>query len=88
MTDLSELIERVEKATGPSNELDIQIEIALFDPEVSVRPNAAGTKLIYAMRSGKQQTVLAADHTLTPESREIALALLRSLQHQEPRDDR
>jgi len=79
MSDLSSLIARLEKATSGSNELDMAIEIALFDPDVSVRPNSAGTKLIYTTRSGAQNTYWAGDHTLTPERRAKSLSLLRAL---------
>lgn len=80
MADLSSLIARLEKATSGSNELDMAIEIALFDPDVSVLPNSAGTKLIYTKRSGAQSTHWAADHTLTQERRANSLSLLRALQ--------
>lgn len=79
MTDLSSLIARLEKADTGSNELDMAIEIALSGPGVSVRPNAAGTKLVYTTRSGKQSTHWAGDHTLTQERRAKSLSLLRAL---------
>ncbi|UNK39331.1 hypothetical protein MNR02_06400 [Shinella sp. H4-D48] len=79
MSNLSSLIARLEKATSGSNELDVAIEIALSRPGVSVRPNASGTKLIYATRSGKESTHWAGDHTLTPERRAKSLSLLRAL---------
>ena len=80
MNDLASLIERLEKADSGSNELDIAVEIALFDPPVSVRPNSAGTKLIYTMRNGSESTHWAGDHTLTPKSRERSISTLRALQ--------
>ena len=78
-----DLIERLEKATGTDNELDIAIEIALFNPDVAVRPNAAGTKLIYTKRDGSEVTHWADDYTLLPESRRRSIALLRALSNRE-----
>lgn len=60
------LIERLEGAER-GNALDIQIEIALFKPDaeyLSVRPNDAGTKLIYTKADGSQQTCWAFDWTM------------------------
>lgn len=78
MSDYREIIERLERGEC-SNELDIAIEIELFDPPVSVRPNAAGTKLIYTLRSGKKETFWADDHSM-PERRGLALDRLRALE--------
>lgn len=80
--DIASLLERVEKATGPDNALDIAIEIALFKPNstfTSVRPNAAGTKLIYTRPDGYEQTFWAYDYTLNAKSKAVALKRLRSL---------
>lgn len=85
MPDLSALIERVEALTGQSNDLDVEIEIALFNPDVSVRANAAGTKVIYTKRDGSEATHLAWDWTMT-RNRHRTLAALRALQAQEGRD--
>ncbi|GAA5542463.1 hypothetical protein [Brucella sp. NBRC 113783] len=75
------LVDRISKLKAPSNNTDVLIEVALFEPDndyVSARPNAAGTKVVYMRRSGKADTFWAADHTLTPESRAKAIALLRA----------
>ncbi len=82
-TGLFELISRIEAATTPSNELDVLIEVALFDPDVSIRPNSAGTKVIYTSRSGKEQTHRAWDHTLSAESRASCVEKLRKLQQEQ-----
>ena len=82
MTDLKSIADRLEGATGPDNALDMAVEIALFKPDrehVAVRPNAAGTKLIYTTRSGGEHTFWANDYTLNAESRASTLALVRSL---------
>ena len=85
MTDRAELealIGRLEKIRGVSNPVDIAIEIALFDPPVAVSANAAGTKLVYTLRSGKKETCWAREFTLTPEGRAWALKALRALKEQ------
>lgn len=74
----AEIIAALEKGVG-SNELDIAIEMALFDPPVSVCSNAAGTKLVYTLRSGKKETCWADDHS-TPGRRERTLALFRAME--------
>ena len=79
MADLSALIERVEALTGQSNGLDVEIEIALFNPDVSIRSNAAGSKVIYTKRDGSEATHLAWDWTLD-RNRSRTVALLRALQ--------
>ena len=86
-TPLSELVERVRRCRSHSNKLDIEIDIALFKPDgkyVSVRPNAAGTKLVYRLADGSTRTHWAEDHTLNQESVERAVCLLQSLS-QEPK---
>jgi hypothetical protein len=62
------LIKRIE-ALGKygSNELDVEIDIALFKPSRnwrSVRANAAGTKLIYTDCEGDEYTFRAEDRTM------------------------
>lgn len=79
MSVVSRLIRKVE-AGERSNDLDIEIEIALFKPDanyLSVRPNSAGTKLIYTKAKGKPETCCAGDWTMSPMS---TLAALRSLE--------
>jgi len=83
---LSELIERVEKGET-SNELDVAIEITLFNPDVAIRANAAGSKVIYTKRDGSEATHLAWDWTL-PRNRPRTLTELRHLSAQERDDDR
>ena len=86
MTDLSDLIARVERATGADNRLDCEIEIALFEPDethVSVRMNAAGTKLIYERRNGEKDAYLSGNHTLSSSRRKMTIALLRALDQAE-----
>ena len=65
----ADLITRL-KAGERSNELDIAIEIALFVPDQqhrSVRPNSAGTKVIYTRRDGKEETFWAHDWSMKPD---------------------
>ncbi|MEQ9634767.1 MAG: hypothetical protein RLW68_01650 [Devosia marina] len=76
------LVERVRRCRSYSNKLDIEIDIALFKPDseyVSVRQNAAGTKLVYRLADGSTRTHWAEDHTLNQESVERAIRLLTAL---------
>ena len=78
---LKALAERVERSIAPSNSLDMEIEIALFNPDsehVAVRPNNAGTKLIYTAKNGSKQTFWANDYTLNHESRASTVAAIRA----------
>jgi len=86
MPDLASLLEEVRSAKGPTNSLDMKIEMALFKPDglhTSVRQNAAGTKLVYTRQDGGTDTHWAADHTLNAATRERAIALLTALITQE-----
>jgi hypothetical protein len=93
MSDLStlkSLLERVEKAEGPDNALDIAIDIALFAPDerhVSARANAAGTKVVYERHDGGSDTYWAADHTLNAGSRNEAGNRIRALMAQKETAD-
>lgn len=82
MTDLiatlEGLIARLD-AGETSNELDIAVEIALFNPDVAIRANAAGTKVIYTKRDGSEVTHWADDWTME-RNRPRAIALLRALE--------
>lgn len=80
MSQIAELIKRVEGLKAPSNELDVLIEVALFVPHISAAPNSAGTKVVYPRPNGKTDTFRAGDYTLDARSRERALALLRSME--------
>ena len=68
---LTELAERVRTGSGISNRLDIEIELALFDPKVgsfvSVQPNASRTKLVYRRADGTDVTARAHDWTMRRE---------------------
>lgn len=77
MADLAELIKRLD-AGETSNELDIAIEIALFNPDIAIRANAAGTKVIYTKRDGKETTHWAGDWTMEC-NRQHTIALLRAV---------
>ena len=76
---LLQLAERVDAGTGISNALDIEIEMALFNPSddgfVAVRKNYATTKLIYTRRDGSELTCWAGDWTM---DRPRAAAALRA----------
>lgn len=79
MRDLTALIAKLEQCEGSDNALDMEIEIALFRPDkhhVSVRPNAAGTKLVYTRPDGRDETHLAWDWTM---HKDRAVAALRAL---------
>ena len=82
MADLSDLLSRVEQASGPDNRLDCDIDIALFEPDsehASVRMNAARTKLVYTRHDGRTDTYWAQDHTLNATRRALACERLRAL---------
>lgn len=82
MTDLKALLERVKRNREADNALDIAIDISLFEPDedfVSVRANAAGTKLVYTDRAGKTSTYWATDWTLDAQSRAAAAGRLTAL---------
>jgi hypothetical protein len=86
MSDIAGLIERLEKASGPDNALDLAVEVALFRPDrrhVAVRPNAAGTKLVYTRPDGGANTYRAFDWTLGGTSKALAIGKLRALLSQE-----
>lgn len=79
---IEELVGRVEAATACDNALDIEIDIALFEPDAlhkSVRANAAGTKLVYTRHDGSTNTHWAFDHTLSLTTRKAAITALHSL---------
>jgi len=80
MTDLTDLIARVEALTATSNAIDVEVEVALFEPtgvSVACRPNDAGTKVIYTYCDGSRKTYLADDWTLTDEQRAETIRLLK-----------
>lgn len=77
---LASLLERVGDCNEADNALDIEIEIATFEPNrlySAVRPNAAGTKLIYSMQDGGQETCWAWDWTLNEANRKQASEAIR-----------
>lgn len=68
-----------------SNELDIAIEIALFNPDVAVRANSAGTKVIYTKRDGSEVTHWAEDWSMD-RNRARAIAILTALEARDGKD--
>jgi len=76
IADVLDLAVRCE-AGERSNSLDVEIEIALFEPDahyVAARANAAGTKVIYTRCDHSAVTHLARDWT----SRKGTAAVLRA----------
>lgn len=72
-----DLIDRLLKGES-SNELDVLIEVATFVPDEvysAARPNAAGTKVIFTRRNGKDETCWAHDWHL---ARGIAVTELQA----------
>lgn len=69
MTDRSKLLalaEEVQRGEGEDNDLDVRVEVALFEPcptWSAIRPNAAGTKLICTMADGRENTYRASEWT-------------------------
>ena len=78
--EVADLIARLE-AGEVSNELDVLVEVALFDPDgepyVGCRANAAGTKVVYTRKDGKEQTCWPQEWC-KGKSRTGALSLLRA----------
>lgn len=81
MTNLPNLIERLESAKGPDNVLDVLVEVAMFNPNgvpfSACRANAAGTKVIYTDRAGNNVTSWAEPWSEEPR-RTTAIAALRA----------
>lgn len=80
--ELAGLLDRVDAATETDNSLDVEIEIAVFQPDrhyASVRANSAGTKVIYTSLEGKDYTCWSWDWTLNAASRKLAKDAIRSL---------
>jgi len=74
--ELLQLAERVERGEDISNSLDIEVEIALFEPDndwSAIRPNAAGTKVICTTPDGTEKTFWAVDWTMDRRATAAAL---------------
>lgn len=81
-SDVSSLIKRL-GAGERGNDLDVLIEIALFEPDdvyLTVRANGAGTKVIYGLDGGSEETCWAYDWTMYPNRSLAQLEELRSIQ--------
>lgn len=75
---LEELAVRVTDAERSDNALDVQCEIALFEPcdrFAAVRANSAGSKVIYTRADGSQVTYRAADWTIAERRSNTATQL-------------
>jgi hypothetical protein len=82
MNPLLELADRVEAARGFDNAIDVECEIALFEPddfELAIRPNAAGTKIIVTIKDGPERTFIARDYTISAAARKQTAASLRAI---------
>lgn len=82
---MTNLIERIE-AGERSNELDVLIEVALFEPGsvyAAIRANNAGTKVIYTDVYGNDVTCWAWDWSRDP-SDTLAALRARDVELQEP----
>lgn len=80
--DLIALAERVASARGMDNSLDVQCEVALFEPDDewrSIRANHAGTKTICTAHDGKDHAFWARDFTISAERRAKTAVSLRAL---------
>lgn len=74
---MSGLLDRL-NANERSNELDVLVEVALFQPcdiYAAARANSAGTKVIYTRRDGREETCWAPDWSREPD-RSFARAAL------------
>ncbi|MDK8188428.1 MULTISPECIES: hypothetical protein [Sphingomonas] len=84
MTDLLELAARVDGLKESSNEVDVLVEIALFEPDddaAAISANAAGTKVIYYGHDGKSETHRAQDWTHGKPMRMTTARRLRARAH-------
>ena len=64
MIDRKNLIAKLKRAKKSTNQLDVAVEIALFNPEVAIRANAAGTKVIVTFKDGTESTHWARDWSM------------------------
>ena len=72
------IIDKLERADGPDNALDVLVEVALFQPSEiwpKCRANAAGTKVIYTNNWGADFTNWPRDWTMLPLKTEALTAL-------------
>lgn len=77
---MTNLIDKLERADGPDNALDVLVEVAMFEPCESIaecRANNAGTKVIYCYHNGAERTCWAYEWTKEPR-KSAALAALRA----------
>lgn len=80
MTDIDRIIAGLERGT-PDNALDVQVEVALFEPcgeMAAIRANSAGTKVIYTDHLGREYTHWAPDWSGMPGHRQYAIDALRN----------
>ena len=81
--ELLALADRVEAIrSGFDNAIDVQCEIALFEPddcELAIRANAAGSKVIVTINGGPDRTFIARDYTISAGARRNTAARLRAL---------
>lgn len=80
--ELLALAAKIEAETGCCNRLDVQAEIALFEPDdrwAAIRANDAGTKTICTAPDGSERTFWARDFTISAAARRNTAAALRSL---------
>lgn len=84
MTDLLELAARVEGLKESNNEIDVLVEIALFEPDedvAAISSNSAGTKVIYYGHDGRSETFRAQDWTHGKPMRMTTARRLRAREH-------
>lgn len=82
---MTELIERLEAAES-SNALDVLCEVALFRPGTcftKIRPNTAGTKVIYTDKAGHNMTCWAEPWS-EPPRRAATIAALKAHKETNP----
>lgn len=75
-----ELIAALEAGDGPSNNLDVLSEVALFKPGgafIAIRANSAGTKVIYKDVAGNDVTCWAEEWS-HPERKASTIAALKA----------
>lgn len=84
MNRLLALADRVETLKESSNEVDVLVEIALFEPDedaAAISSNAAGTKVIYYGHDGKSEAHRAQDWTHGKPMRMTTARCLRARAH-------
>jgi hypothetical protein len=75
---MTSLPDELRRLAGPSNAIDVKVELTLFKPSETwpkCRANAAGTKVIYTNQWGMDHTFYPRDWSMEPLKSEAIAAL-------------